>query len=96
MGKSKGGSQTIGFAYFLGMAVAVASKVDELIKFKFKGDVVKEPRLQGCGSFTAKTGQQMGGGNGSGNKDSTIYFYDGTQKKRRSVYCKADGRKYVL
>lgn len=80
MGKSKGGSQTIGFAYFLGMAVAVASKVDELIKFKFKGDVVKEPRLQGCGSFTAKTGQQAGGGNGSGNKDSTVYFYDGTQK----------------
>ncbi|MCI6989391.1 MAG: phage tail protein [Campylobacter sp.] len=91
MGKKSKSAQVIGFAYFLGMAVAVATKVDELIKFKFKGDVVKEPHLKSSGSFEAKTGQQMGGGNGSGNKDSKIYFYDGTQTQADPYIAKQTG-----
>lgn len=92
MGKSSGGgNQVIGFAYFLGMAVATATKIDELVKFKFKGDVVKEPHLTSSGGFVAKTGQQMGGGNGSGNKDSTVYFYDGSQSAADPYIAKQTG-----
>ena len=80
MGKGSGSSsQVIGFAYFLGLAYALCTKVDELLEFRLNGDIGAKPNLKGCGSFSATTGRAQPT-HGSGNSKSTIHFYDGTQK----------------
>ena len=44
MGKGSGSSsQVIGFAYFLGLAYALCTKVDELLEFRLNGDIGAKP-----------------------------------------------------
>ncbi|QKF64547.1 phage tail protein [Campylobacter corcagiensis] len=91
MGKGGGGgSQVIGYAYFLGLAYALCSKVDELLEFRLNGDTAAKPNLKGCGSFEAITGKEQPT-HGSGNSKSRVYFYDGTQNTSDSYLTKQTG-----
>lgn len=91
MGKSSGGgSQVIGYAYFLGLAYALCTKVDELLEFRLNGDIAGKPNLRGSGSFEAVTGKAQPT-HGSGNSKSTIHFYDGTQTKPNSYITSKTG-----
>lgn len=78
MGKGKK-SQTVGYAYFLGLAYALCSKVDKLLEFRMDETTTAKPNLIGSGSFVARTGKSQQPG-GSGNSTSTVKFYDGNQR----------------
>lgn len=78
MGKKKAKSQTIGYAYFLGMALGLCERADRLLSFRLDGDTVANPNLTGSGNFIAKTGKQASS-HGSGNSTSEVKFYDGSQ-----------------
>lgn len=79
MGKKKRSPQTIGYAYFLGLAYALCTKVDRLLEFRLNGDIGAKPNLVGSGEFVAKTGKSAPSPNGSGKSTSTVKFYDGSQ-----------------
>jgi len=82
MGSAGGGkgkkTYTVGYAYFLGLAYAFCSKIDEFISFKMDGDIQASPHLTSNGSFSAKTGKNSDV-SGSGYSNSTIRVYFGNQ-----------------
>lgn len=78
MGKKSEKPKVPVFAYFYGLAYALASKIDEIIAFKRNGVETDRPNLKGSGSFWAHTGTP-GAQYRSGNSGSTVTFYDGTQ-----------------
>ena len=91
MGKGGGGGSTVvGHAYFLGIAYGLCDKIDRLLKFKFDGDIVASPNLSTSGSFSAQTGKAAPS-HGSGNKTSTIEFYNGTQTTPNSYLTSKTG-----
>lgn len=54
MGKKSEKPKVAVFAYFYGLAYALASKVDEIIAFKRNGVETDRPNLKGSGSFWAE------------------------------------------
>ncbi|MBQ3675666.1 MAG: phage tail protein [Campylobacter sp.] len=91
MGKGgSSGSTVVGHAYSMGVAYGLCEKVDRLLGFKFENDLVAKPNLSSSGSFTAQTGKSAPS-HGSGNKTSTIKFYDGTQSEADEYLTKQTG-----
>jgi hypothetical protein len=78
MSKSK--SQTVGYGYFAGLAVALCGKVDALLAFKLGDETKHKANLAGSGTFTAMTGE-LGTTFNSGSGKSTVYFYNGEQSE---------------
>jgi hypothetical protein len=76
MGKNK--SQTVGYGYFAGLAVALCGKVDGLISFKLGDEVKYHANVVGNQVFPAMTGE-LGTTYNSGSGKTNIYFYDGSQ-----------------
>lgn len=70
----------VGYAYFLGLAYALCTKVDEFLELRLGGDISAKPKLKGCGKFLAKTGI-ISPSHGSDDATSEVKFYDGTQEK---------------
>ncbi len=83
MGKAGGKGKktyTVGYAYFMGLAFAIAAKIDELISFKMDGVTQASPALkQSGGSFVARTGKNSDI-SGSGQSTSSIRCFFGDQK----------------
>ncbi|MDA3046690.1 phage tail protein [Campylobacter sp. VBCF_06 NA8] len=77
MGKGKS-STVVGHSYFMGCAYGLCEKVGKLLAFKFNGDIVARPNLSTSGSFDAQTGKSAPS-HGSGNKSSSVKFYNGLQ-----------------
>ncbi|AIR80131.1 TPA: phage tail protein [Campylobacter fetus subsp. venerealis] len=84
----KGKSQTVGYAYYMGLAYALCTSWDELKAFKMNGDVMSSPNLKANGTFSARTGKNQE----SSNPKSTIYAYNGKQTTPDAALCRWCGK----